>query len=65
MQQFGRGLAVLTRLRNKAQSKTLENLKLPPNNRGILGVSKGFGDFECGDEVLDAVYKLEDYYQSM
>ena len=63
LMQFARGLRVLVDYRNDALKKELpfmERLKRPG-----IGLSRGFGEFECGDEVLDAVYKLEDYYHSM
>lgn len=65
MQQFARGLRVLVDFRNDALKKELPFMDRPPAKRPGIGLSRGFGEFECGSEVLDAVYKLEDYYHSM
>lgn len=65
LMQFARGLRVLTRYRNRAIKKDLPCLDEPPAKRPGIGLSRGFGEFECGDEVMDAIHKLERYYHSM
>lgn len=65
LMQFSRGIRILVRYRNRAINKELPCLDKPPAKRPGIGLSRGFGEFECGSEVLDAVYNLEDYYHSM
>lgn len=49
----------------------LERLTTPSEKRGGFGLSRGFGEFLCAieedwvDEILDAVYKIEEYYRKM
>jgi hypothetical protein len=30
-----------------------------------LGLSRGFGEFDCGDDVMDAIYAIEYYFKTM
>jgi hypothetical protein len=65
MLQFARGLASLAGYRDLARKKDLPFMEKPPTKRPGIGLSRGFGEFECGDEVMEAVRKLERYYHSM
>lgn len=65
MQQFGRGLALLSKLRNDAREKFLRNLDLPSAKRPGHGLVRGFDEFNCGREVMDAVQTLEIYFHNM
>ena len=40
-------------------------LKPYKGTRPGMGLSRGFGEFDCGDEVKDAVRAVEHYFRSM
>lgn len=68
VETLDRGIEILNKCReNMSDTEKLQTRlqSYAGKVRPGMGLSRGFGEFDCGDEVKDAVRAVEHYFRSM